>query len=235
MSRRRSLGALLGASLLGTLAAGVPGVAHALSLVEGRYVSDGMNAAEPDPTDGAAGSGVERFKSDRFILMFTPRDPLVSQLRDDSGDDDRSNLPSLRISMATGGAESDRLTLMGAGTMPVLGLSPDMTTPTTQTLAIGGAVELNDWALGATYLQSSGMGEEAEMTGATLGYGRLTTRLAIGEQSSIQQGGDRQFYLFSTDLAARPWLNLEGDLGFTPAQETNDSSTVGRVGVRLKF
>ncbi|SNB75879.1 hypothetical protein SAMN07250955_11427 [Arboricoccus pini] len=207
--------------------------AHALSLVEGRYIEQNSGGDAPVANDDAKLSDGNRFNSDRFVLRFTPRDPMSASLRQQGADD--TDLPNLRISMEAGGAEAGRLDLMNIGPMPGLGISPANPTPGTQTLAIGGAVELNDWAVGATFLQSSGLGLQAEMAGASLGYGRLTSRLAIGEQSSVYEGGSKEFYLFSTDLAARPWLSLEGDLGFTPAQQNTDQSAVGRVGVRLKF
>lgn len=222
-----------GTALAAALLVGGALPARALSLVEGRYIEQNPGGEMPAASDDAKLSDGDRFNSDRFILRFTPRDPMSASLREQGFDD--ADLPSLRISMEAGGAEAGRLDLMNIGPMPGLGVSPANPTPETQTLAIGGAVELNDWAVGATFLQSSGLGQQAEMAGATLGYGRLTSRLAIGEQSTIYEGSGKEFYLFSTDLAARPWLSLEGDLGFTPAQQDTDQSAVGRVGVRLKF
>jgi hypothetical protein len=84
-------------------------------------------------------------------------------------------------------------------------------------------------------MQATRGAQETRLVGADVGYGRFSTRFAFGSTDGGGDRIDREFWLFSTNLAARPWLSLEGDVGYSPAQSTDPASTVGRIGVRLRF
>jgi len=114
-----------------------------------------------------------------------------------------------------------------------IGLSRQ-STASTEGLAIGGALSINDWEISGTVGRANLLGTDADVFSAGLGYGRVNARLVYGQlpQSTSGLGGD--LLMFSTDLAAWSWLTLQGDVAVSDTL-ADEPLTVGRIGLRLNF
>lgn len=104
----------------------------------------------------------------------------------------------------------------------------------TEGLAVGGALTINDWEISGAVGRANLLGTDADVFSAGVGYGRVNARLVYGQlpQSTSGLGGD--LLMFSTDLAAWSWLTLQGDVAVSDTL-TSEPLTVGRVGLRLNF
>jgi hypothetical protein len=211
----------------GVLAGMMPAAAPALDLVEGRALHEPLGAAVP-ALDALRPAAVRELPG--LTLSFTPRDSFG--VGPEPGG--RSEPPTLRLSLVPGDREAarvDRVDLLGGGTprhRAASALDSDA-------FEVGGAFELDGWSLAGSYLELADVDGTTRVLGGGVGYGRLGLRLAYGQSERTFDPGDREFWLFSTNLAARSWLSLEGDVGYTPSQQTEPSSAVGRIGLRLRF
>lgn len=207
--------------------------AMAATLVEGGYLAELFAApAEPSPEPSAMPGF--RLSLNDLALSFTPR-AAFARLPHGPGSVS-GDLPSLSLRLANPLPELsrlERLTITEPGLVG-LGMTSD-TGDAINGLVAGGALEFSSVTVGGTFMRSSVVGQETELYGADLGYGPVSARLAYGQTDAAISSEEREFWLFSTNLAARPWLSLEGDLGYTPAQATEPPSTVGRIGLRLRF
>lgn len=203
---------------------GMP-AARAAGLVEGGYLAEGLGP----PVEVEAGRRPGEIDLGGLALSFTPREPFGAS----AGAKERElELPTLRLSLAGGETDRARLGTLDLGTQSTV---RGAATSSSTSFEIGGAFEWQSWSVGATYVEVPDLDGETRLLGATVGYGRIGARLAFGQTERAADPGDREFWLFSTNLAARSWLSLEGDVGYMPGQETAPSSAVGRVGLRLRF
>jgi hypothetical protein len=206
---------------------------RAAQLLRGGYMADSSAATGGDEgTDALSSSSFGLSDNDPgFMIDFTPRGG-GSVLLDDLGLSG-TDMPRLRLSFSGSAAEPDHLGLLSGGRE--LGVQPGAPTSAAAggTLALGGALEWSGFSLGGAVSRTSLMGTETDMMGATFGYGALSARLSFGEQPRVD-APNRDFWLFSTDLFALPWLSLEGDLAVQSTPDA-DPSTMGRLGVRLRF
>ncbi len=164
-----------------------------------------------------------------FLIDFTPRGG-GSVLLDDLGLSGL-DMPRLRLNISGSSGEPSGLGLLSGGRD--VAPAPGAPSSDAGTLALGGALEWSSFSIGGALSRTNLMGAETDMMGATVGYGALSARLSYGEQPR-SGAPNRDFWMFSTDLLALPWLSLEGDLA---VQSTPDAepSTMGRLGVRLRF
>ena len=114
-----------------------------------------------------------------------------------------------------------------------IGLSRQ-STASTEGLAIGGALSINDWEISGTVGRANLLGTDADVFSAGLGYGRVNARLVYGQVPHSTSGLGGDLLMFSTDLAAWSWLTLQGDVAVSDTL-TSEPLTVGRVGLRLNF
>jgi hypothetical protein len=206
-------------------------VAALLAAPAARAADDGHRL----PPDVAAGSALDQRaggnpprgedRPGEVSLQFTPRNPLLLMLGETPERPPES--AELRLWFDRSPQLGSRLGMIDSGAAdqePGLGR-----------LEIGGALRWSDWSLGSSYARTQLFGADTSLFSASLGYGRLTTRLGFGE-SERQQTPSVDVLMFSTDLAASSWLTLEGDLamGAGPTRET-ESQAVGRLGFRLRF
>jgi hypothetical protein len=168
--------------------------------------------------DGAGGG--------ELSLQFTPRNPLLLLLGDTP--EPASEPTTLRLQLGSSSDIADRLGVIEGGTV-------ESGPGGTAALEIGGALHWSDWAVGSAYTRTRLFGGDADLISASLGYGRMTARLAYGE-STRPQSSPSDVLLFSTDLAAWSWLSLEGDLALSSSPTGDeDSMAAGRLGIRLHF
>jgi hypothetical protein len=219
--------AILAAMTASTL---VGGRALALELVPGGYGAvDGAAGGADTLPDGQAGrdhGGAEAGLS----LDFTPRHGAGAwaAARDDEG--------GPRFDLTIGGDPGDRFEQLGLGASSET-LYPRNRRAGQSSLSVGGAMRWSDWSIGGGYGRSQLMGTDVDLLSASIGYGRLSAEIAVG-QSVDYQTAPRDVLMLSTDLAAWSWLTLESDLavGSAPSAEREDQSVaVGRVGLRLNF
>ncbi|MCS6779469.1 MAG: hypothetical protein NZ555_07200 [Geminicoccaceae bacterium] len=161
-------------------------------------------------------------------LGFTPRGG-ASFLFDlgTSEDAPRLGLDLGLAPAASGFGRLDGLALLPAGRPLALGGEPE------GGLAVGGALAWSDLTLGGSFSSALIGRSELDLWSARVGYGPLAARLAYG-QAQAPGGSERELWLFGTDLAARNWLTLEGDVGVT-TQPDREPATTGRIGLRLNF
>ena len=166
-------------------------------------------------TSSAAGAGL--------TLDFTPRASGTLFSQPNSAESDSSM--SLSFGLQGGYGEELRLGAIGLG---------GRSTESTDGLALGGALSINDWQVFGSVGRANLLGHDADVFAAGLGYGRLNARLVFGQvpQSTSTDGGD--LLMLSTDLAAWSWLTLQGDVAVSDSL-TDEPLTVGRIGVRLNF
>jgi hypothetical protein len=204
--------------------------ADAASLIEGRYLSDAFQGTAPtfQAVEPHAHDGVELGPR---VLTFTPRGAVRGRAGDGT---DAFELPTLHFDLSQGSVQSHRLDLLSiAG--PRLTTTGVATVTDSESMLVGGAVEWSDWRIGGSFFQASSGASDMQMLGASVGYGRISAGFAYGLSESTAESADRDFFMFSTNLAARPWLTLEGDIGYMPGEVAEPQSTVGRLGVRLRF
>ena len=197
--------------------------AAAMGLVPGGYgvEVDSVRPAAPlamqqrQFSSSAGGAGL--------TLDFTPRasGSLFSQPSAVDGDGTTS------LSLGLQGGYADQLRFGS------IGLS-DPSTDSTDGLALGGALSINEWEVSGSIGRANLLGNDADVFAAGLGYGRVNARLVYGHvpETTTRLGGD--VLMLSTDLAAWSWLTLQGDVAVTETLE-NEPLTVGRIGVRLNF
>lgn len=214
------------------LAAGVIGLAaapaaQALELVPGGYGANIGAIVDPAIGNGAAPAGpVLDEGAAGMTLDFTPRyDPGSAS----------SEAPGMHLDLTVRGGDSslDRLGLgQESPSLQPGGYGADRTS-----MMVGGAVRWADWSLGGGVGRAAFMGKDMDLLSASVGYGRLSAELSLGQASDYQKSrGD--VMMLSTDLAAWSWLTLESDLalGSAPNEDRDDGSVAaGRLGLRLNF
>jgi hypothetical protein len=219
---------LRGWSLLALIGIGgaclAPEAAAAADLVLGAPGAAGTLTAPPEAqailndADGVGGG--------ELSLQFTPRNPLLLLLGDTP--EPASEPTTLRLQLGSSSDIADRLGVIEGGTA-------ESGPGGTAALEIGGALHWSDWSVGSAYTRTRLFGGDADLISASLGYGRMTARLAYGE-STRPQSPPSDVLLFSTDLAAWSWLSLEGDLALSSSPTRDDDSmAAGRLGIRLHF
>jgi len=218
----RQLSRIVVACLTAVMVVAAAGASRAASLVEGGYLSEGLGVA-PQRAEAAPGD----LDLGGLTLSFTPRGPFGASAGSRGPD-----LPTLRLNLS--GGDVDRVRLGGLD-LAVPQTSRGGAGADSTSFEIGGAFEWQSWSLGGSYVEIPDIDGDTRLLGATVGYGRIGARLAYGQTERAADAGDREFWLFSTNLAARSWLSLEGDVGYMPRQDTEPSSAVGRVGLRLRF
>jgi hypothetical protein len=226
---RRIFVALLAGAGLAALPSVAPEV-HAAEFVEGRYLAEAfaemIGRTEPAPAESAESS---RLEDGSFVLSFTPRSAFAT-----GGSSEFLDEPTLSLSLSSGRVQQQRLDLLniaGADLGPGSGAAP----ADTETMLVGSAMQWGDWSIGSSLLQADAGLAETRVLGASIGFGRVSAGVAYGLTEGAVDPDDREFVTFSTNLAARSWLALEGDVGYAPGLETEEPSTVGRIGVRLRF
>jgi hypothetical protein len=216
---RRTFAALVGLGV-GLL----PLLAEAASLRRGDVlsVSPDLEALQ-DPEPASLGRFGASREEGGLALQFTPRNPLSLLFGDSAA---ASPEPAeLRLSVAGEPDDSARWSALDASA-PADG----------ETLEIGGALHWSDWTLGSAYARTALFGGDADLVSATLGYGRMSARLALGQTESVDPAGDLDVLMLSTDLAAWSWLTLETDLAMgAPEDSERETLAVGRFGIRLNF
>jgi len=73
-----------------------------------------------------------------------------------------------------------------------------------------------------------------DLIGAGVGYGAVRTWLTWGQSDEAQDRDASDVLMLSTDLAASPWLSVQGDLAVTDGAGS-ESGAAGRIGLRLRF
>lgn len=161
-----------------------------------------------------------------FSLRFTPRQgpgssldgglaAMIPALRLSVGVDEGLGAPARGLDLGHGG---DPASPIGAGS---------------GSLMVGGALEWDDWSVGGDLRRLDAEGIPTNLLGGSLGYGPMRFRLSYGEVEREAEP-NASLWLFSTDLATSSWLSLEGDLAVR-SSPVEEPSTVGRVGIRLRF
>jgi len=209
------------------------GDVHAASLVEGRYLTD----AFAPPATGQGGEAARADDAGRLDLgglklSFTPR-AAFTHLSDSAALP--ADAPTLRLNLSDPTGETQRLELLNIVPRHLSGLDLGGPGVTEGGFVAGGALAFGEFSVGGSVLRSTLGQSQTQLFGADLGYGRMNARLAFGQTDAGGDASEREFWLFSTNLAARPWLSLEGDVGYRPSQSTEPANTMGRIGVRLRF
>lgn len=213
------------------LAAGVIGLApaaQALELVPGGYGLSAVAPVDPAIDVGAASVGTVLDEGTAgMTLDFTPRHgpgPAAG------------GGPGMHLDLTVRGGDGG-LGRLGLGEEDRL-LQPGGPGVGRTSMMVGGAVRWSDWSLGGAIGRTEFMGEEMDLLSASIGYGRLSAELSLGQASDYPRSrGD--VMMLSTDLAAWSWLTLESDLalGTAPANTDREDGSVaaGRLGLRLNF
>jgi hypothetical protein len=208
--------------------------AGAMELVPGGYgasVGSPLAGADPARDRFAFGSAED---ASGLSLDFTPRHGTTLWSSEGAGGG-----PDLRFDLNVSqqpAAVVDQLGLASGGGV-LHGGKPRSSRPA---LTVGGAMRWSDWSLGGGYGRAEIMGTDVDLLSATVGYGRLSAEIAVG-QSADHQTAPRDVLMLSTDLAAWSWLTLESDLAVGSAGDASDrdrdreSVAVGRFGLRLNF
>ena len=102
----------------------------------------------------------------------------------------------------------------------------------TQSLAVGGALLIEDWRLSGGVGKAPLLGVDSDVMSAGISYGPMTARLVYGQV--LKQDEQTDVVMFSTDLAAWSWLTLQSDVAISETDQ-QESTAVGRLGVRLQF
>jgi hypothetical protein len=210
---------------------------EALELVPGGY-----GVAPRAEVDSAAPSGGdhvalgEAVDSSALAMDFTPRDGAGVWSRPEGASD---GSPLLRFDLNINGTPGAAFTPDGFGASHD-DLRADRSG--TAALTVGGAMHWSDWTVGGGLGRAQIMGSDIDLMSASLGYGRLTAEIAIGQSQDYTVGQPRDVLMLSTDLAAWSWLTLESNLavGSAPSAEgdrerNRDSVATGRLGLRLNF
>lgn len=217
------------------LASGAPR-ALALELVPGGYGAgpDAPSIAVPPRGEGQVVSG-DAGDSAGLAMDFTPRDGTGFWAGPQSGDPATELHFDLSVSGTPGvsapelgfGASRDTLRAAQSGSAA---------------LAVGGAMHWSDWSLGGGLGRAQIMGTDLDLMSASLGYGRVTAEIALGQSENATVGQPRDVLMLSTDLAAWSWLTLESNLAVgapNAAEDDRDRSrdpiAAGRLGLRLNF
>jgi hypothetical protein len=211
---------------VGTLGGAVE--ARAEKLVPGEFLGLDAWAAAGEAADPLA---LERFGASReaagLSLAFTPRNPL--SLIFGGAEEAQDESAELQVSVSRDGVQADRFAALqtGAG-VPEAGSAP-------RTLEIGGALRWADWVVGSGYTRARLFGGDADLVSASLGYGPVRAKLALGQAGS-RAADDLEVLMLSTDIAAWSWLTLESDLALGAGERrTDETEAVGRLGIRLSF
>lgn len=218
--RRRLDRAFLAAAAVSAGLAATP--ALAMSLVPGGYGAEvgavggttqlTMQQRQFSSTTGGAG----------LTLDFTPRasGSLFSRPAPE-------NEISTSLSFGLQGGYGEQLRLDSIG---LIGQS----TASTEGLAVGGALSVNDWEIFGAVGRANLLGTDADVFAAGVGYGRVNARLVFGQLPHGTGGPGADLLMFSTDLAAWSGLTLQGDVAVSDTL-ASEPLTVGRIGVRLNF
>lgn len=212
------------AALVGLAAGLLPLLAEAASLRRGDVLSAALDLERLQAIESAP---VGRFAASReaggLARQFTPRNPLSLLFGDVEA---RNEEPAeLRLSVAREPDDGSRWSALDASA-PV----------GDDTLEIGGALHWSDWSLGSAYARTALFGGDADLVSATVGYGRMSARLALGQTDGADPAQDLDVLMLSTDLAAWSWLTLETDLAMgAPEDSAREPLAVGRFGIRLNF
>jgi hypothetical protein len=100
----------------------------------------------------------------------------------------------------------------------------------------------SDWTIGGGLGRAQVLGTDLDLMSASLGYGRVTAEIALGQSDASSVRQPRDVLMLSTDLAAWSWLTLESNLavGSPPGVEgdrdrSREPVAAGRFGLRLNF
>lgn len=224
---------LLASALL--VIAAIP--ALALELVPGGYGAGPSGAASKAVVSGGQQVVVnEASDSSDLAMDFTPRDGTGLWARTGGAGDQSSDL---RFDLSVDGARDASSTQLG------FGASRDTLRAGrsgSAALAVGGAMHWSDWTVGGGLGRAQVMGTDIDLMSASLGYGRVTAGIAIGQSDAPAIGQPRDVLMLSTDLTAWSWLTLESNLAVgSPAgaegdrDRDRDAVAAGRLGLRLNF
>lgn len=224
-------GAALAVALL--IVAAIP--ASALELVPGGYGA-GANGVASEAAVSGGQQVVVNGASPDLAMDFTPRDGTglwagakgagdhASDLRFDLNIDGSPTVSATQLGF---GASRDTLRAGRSGSAA---------------LTVGGAMHWSDWTLGGGLGRAQVMGTDIDLMSASLGYGRLTAGISIGQSDAPTIGQPRDVLMLSTDVAAWSWLTLESNLAVgSPAGAEGDRDrdreavAAGRLGLRLNF
>ncbi len=170
-----------------------------------------------------------------LAIDFTPRDGSGFW----SGSDKNDDIGGLRFDLNVTGTSGGTAAEQG------FGASRDTLRAAqsgSAALMVGGAMHWSDWSVGGGLGRSQAMGTDVDLMAASLGYGRLTAQVAVGQSAPTAVDAPRDVLMLSTDLAAWSWLTLQSNLAVgSPSgadgdrDHNRDPVAAGTFGLRLNF
>lgn len=197
-------------AVVGMLAIGAGGAAQAAELVTGGYLD-----AAPEQRSLQLAEGLSLRYDDALEFAFTPRDAAATRLR---------------LSLDATGGSAPSLELIDR--LPVLGLAAPEADP--DRLGLAGIVQHGEFFVGGAVARAESLMGSLDLIGAGVGYGAVSTWLTWGQSDEADDRDASEVLMLSTDLAAAPWLSVQGDLAVTD-RAGSESAATGRIGLRLRF
>ncbi|MCB2054255.1 MAG: hypothetical protein KDE35_08450 [Geminicoccaceae bacterium] len=190
---------------------------HAVEMVEGGFGAD-PTAFFEKPSSGLQSRMTFAFDGATALGGFTPRSS--GTLFEDLVSD---HTVSLSLGIESGWL--DRLRQPGFAVHSSMDAA--------QGMMVGGALQLDSLGVMGGYGRTHLFGSDTDMVAAGLEFGPVRARFAYGPGEAAETGV-RDVMMFSTDLVARPWLTLQGDVAFGSREDADDHA-MGRVGIKLRF
>jgi hypothetical protein len=197
-------------AVVGMLAIAPGGAVRAAELVPGGYLD-----TSPEQHGLQLSDMLSLRYDDDLEFAFTPRDATATRLR---------------LSLDATGRPAPSLELLER--LPVLGLAAPDADP--DRLGLTGIVQHGDFFVGGAVARAESLMGSMDLIGAGVGYGAVRTWLTYGQSDDAGDGDASEVLMLSTDLAAAPWLSVQGDLAVTDGPGS-DPGTTGRIGLRLRF
>lgn len=95
----------------------------------------------------------------------------------------------------------------------------------------GGALEWRGVTLSGAFGQTAVSRFDSSTVSAGLAYGDWRANLVYTQIE--RQAETRDIYMLSTDVAAKPWMRLGGDVALS--SDERESAATGRISLRLSF
>mgnify|MGYP005836546623 CR=1 FL=1 len=197
-------------AVVGILTIGSGGAAPAAELVTGGYLD-----TSPEQYSLQLSETLSLRYDDELEFAFTPRDATATRLH---------------LSLGATGRPAPALELLDR--LPVLGLASPDEDP--DRLGLAGIVQHGEFFVGGAVARAESLMGSMDLIGAGVGYGAVRTWLTWGQSDEAASGDASEVLMLSTDLAAAPWLSLQGDLAVTDGAGSESAAT-GRIGLRLRF
>lgn len=197
-------------AVVGMLAIGACGSARAAELVAGGYLD-----TSPEQHSLQLSESLSLRYDDDLEFAFTPRDATATRLR---------------LSLDATGRPAPALELLDR--LPMLGLASPDADP--DRLGLTGVVQHGEFFVGGAVARAESLMGSMDLIGAGVGYGAVRTWLTYGRSDDADDRDAGALLMLSTDLAAAPWLSVQGDLAVTDGAD-KEPGTTGRIGLRLRF